>query len=131
LDSAGLEEVRQFAAGPRAPTAARRFVVDTLKQWGRGEYVNDAALIVTELATNAVIHAQSNFSVAVTSPSGGVRVAVGDASRVAPILGDMASTTATSGRGVALMAALAHQWGTDLTSDGKVVWAEFRRGLAP
>jgi anti-sigma regulatory factor (Ser/Thr protein kinase) len=121
------EEVREFASGLRAPRSARRFVVETLERWGREEeLVDDAALVVTELATNAVIHAQSDFVVALSSAGGRVRVAVRDADPAVPILRDTAGTTGTSGRGLLLVAALADRWGTHSTRDGKTVWAEFR-----
>jgi hypothetical protein len=60
-----------------------------------------------------------------------VRIAVSDASNAGPVLHNSVSTTAPSGRGVALVAALAHDWGCDVNGkegkEGKVVWAEFRR----
>jgi hypothetical protein len=44
------------------------------------------------------------------------------------VLQNSVAMTATSGRGVALVAALAQDWGCDANGeDGKVVWAEFRR----
>jgi len=119
------EEARPFANGPRAPRAARRFLVETLEQWGRGDIVDAAAVVVTELATNSVVHTHSDFVVAVSSASGRVRVAVRDASPIAPILRDTAATTGTSGRGLLLVSALAHRWGTQVISAGKIVWAEF------
>jgi hypothetical protein len=117
-----------FTSGPHAPRAARRFVVETLLQWGRDESLDDAALVVSELAANAVLHAHSDFSVAVSTQGDRVRIAVSDASSAGPVLRDSVSTTAPSGRGVALVAALAQDWGCDVKGkDGKVVWAEFRR----
>src|SRR5438874_1327182 len=50
--------VQEFAPGVDAPRAARRFVVDVLRGWGRDDLVVDAAIVLTELATNAVLHAQ-------------------------------------------------------------------------
>jgi anti-sigma regulatory factor (Ser/Thr protein kinase) len=99
-------------------------VVETLTRWGCEELVADAAVVVTELATNAVVHAQSDFTVALLSRPGDVRISVRDTSDALPVLGDLA-VAALSGRGVALVAAMASRWGTDRTSDGKVVWAEF------
>jgi hypothetical protein len=115
---------RCFAKGHDAPRAARCFVIETLRQWGRDELVDDAAVIVSELATNAVVHAQSDFTVTMSSPAGGVRITVRDASVAPPILGDLVTTTNTSGRGVALVATLSDEWGSDLLGDGKIVWVE-------
>jgi len=116
---------RTFENNALAPRAARRFVVDTLQQWGRAELIDDASLVVSELATNAVLHAQSEFKVAMTLCDGGVRVAVSDASQAPPIH-YAASAFATSGRGVALVAALSDEWGSALTPAGKTVWAVLR-----
>jgi anti-sigma regulatory factor (Ser/Thr protein kinase) len=120
------EQSREFASGLRAPRNARRFVIETLEQWGRRELVDDAALVVTELATNSVVHARSDFAVVLSLAGGRVRIAVSDASPVTPILRDTASTTGTSGRGLLLIAALAHRWGTQVLGDGKTVWVELR-----
>lgn len=123
-----VEATCSFTNGPHAPRAARRFVVETLLQWGRDESLDDAALVVSELAANAVLHAHSAFTVAVSSRGDRVRIAVSDASSAGPVLHASVSTTAPSGRGVALVAALAQNWGCDVRGEsGKVVWAEFRR----
>src|ERR1051325_4613923 len=75
LHSAGIDEswqgrtaeaTRSFERTLRSPALARRFVSETLRSW-RLEYLSDeAVLIVSELATNAVIHARSDFTVALT-----------------------------------------------------------------
>jgi anti-sigma regulatory factor (Ser/Thr protein kinase) len=114
-----------FENNALAPRAARRFVVDTLQQWGRAELIDDASLVISELATNAVLHARSRFTVALALADGGVRIAVNDASRALPVL-QVSSAMAPSGRGVALVEMLADQWGSELTPDGKSVWAVLR-----
>ena len=81
---------------------------------------------MSELATNAVIHAQSDFSVVLHACGGGVRIEVCDGSSVAPILRDLTSVVAPSGRGVALVAKLATRWGSESTYEGKTVWADLR-----
>ena len=81
-------------------------------------------MVVTELAANAVVHAQTSFTVTVSRPAGGtIRISVRDASvdpprprRPAPLDG--------SGRGLGLVAALTAVWGCDIVPGGKVVWAE-------
>ena len=69
------EKTADFAAEPGAPGAARRFVRDHLRQWGYADedLVDEVALAVSELATNAVVHAGTPFSVgirAVPAPAG-------------------------------------------------------------
>ncbi len=61
----GANVSAQFTADIGAPRAARHLVVDAMRRWGfRAEILDDAALVVTELAANAVVHAKSAFSVA-------------------------------------------------------------------
>jgi anti-sigma regulatory factor (Ser/Thr protein kinase) len=126
LDAADLDESRQFVRALRAPRAARQFVVETLRGWGCERLVADAAVVVTELATNSVVHAHSDFVVTLSSRAGGVRISVRDTSGAPPVRANLAEAR-LSGRGVALVEAIASRWGTDLDSGGKVVWAEFHR----
>jgi anti-sigma regulatory factor (Ser/Thr protein kinase) len=121
------ERSRHFAAELGAPASARRFVVAALRSDGHEtDVVDDAALVLTELAANALMHARSAFRVAVTSEPGLVCISVHDASPVLPIPRDQ-ELMAQSGRGLGLVAAVSRRWGVDLTPDGKVVWAELRR----
>jgi anti-sigma regulatory factor (Ser/Thr protein kinase) len=106
-----------------APKAARRFVVGTLARWDQYQLADQAALVVSELATNAVIHARSDFIVSMSSLRQAVRISVRDTSVAPPTQRDSAPM-ALSGRGLGLVAALASRWGVDLLADGKVVWAE-------
>jgi anti-sigma regulatory factor (Ser/Thr protein kinase) len=102
-------------------------VTDALERWdGAMALVDDARLVVTELATNAVVHAGSSFSVDVRPRAGGVRVSVHDASSVTPTLRDVGSL-ALAGRGLRLVEAIATDWGIELETDGKTVWAELTR----
>ncbi len=109
---------RDLPAERDAPGAARRFVVDELRAGGYAEdRVHDAALVVTEMAANALVHARSAFTVAVTSEGGAVRISVNDASPVLPARRDEVPM-AQSGRGLVLVPAIARTWGADRTDDG-------------
>jgi anti-sigma regulatory factor (Ser/Thr protein kinase) len=110
---------------PAAVTSVRRFVEGTLRAWGLDDLVDDAALVTSELATNAVTHAVSPFRTTVARVPGGVRLAVEDASAAWPerqhaLEGDQ------RGRGMAIVEALAARAGCDPTPQGKVAWAELR-----
>jgi hypothetical protein len=119
----GLEVEATFQWSGRSPAQARRFVVDTLIAWRCSGLANAAALIATELATNAVLHARTDFSVAVSSTAEGtIRIAVRDASPLRPRR-RLAGPLDTSGRGLALVDALAAGWGADPFPGGKEVWA--------
>jgi len=114
--------VRAFPASRTAPRAARRFVADAAATWGVS-VDGDAALIVSELATNAVVHARSPFTVTMTAEGGVVRLAVRDESADLRA-GSESDLLAESGRGLGLVAALATRWGVRRLDGAKEVWAE-------
>jgi anti-sigma regulatory factor (Ser/Thr protein kinase) len=116
-----------FPAAADTPWAARHFVIDTLRAWGADpRLVDDAALVVTELTTNAMVHAASASKVRITARPDAICIAVEDAAAILPIQRSLAAL-ASSGRGLAMVAALSQQWGADRLEDGKVVWAELPR----
>jgi anti-sigma regulatory factor (Ser/Thr protein kinase) len=116
-----------FPAAAETPRAARHFVVDTLHAWGaEGCLIDKAALVVTELTTNALTHAGSVSKVRLGASRDAVRIAVEDTAAVLPVRRSP-SSLASSGRGLALVAALSQRWGADLLDEGKVVWAELPR----
>jgi anti-sigma regulatory factor (Ser/Thr protein kinase) len=122
---------RSFPKAPDSPRAARRFVTGTLRAWSEGEVlIDDAALVVTELATNAVLHAGSAFSVEVTSEDDTVRISVGDRAAGLPARRGL-SLAGSSGRGLSLVAELAERWGSERRDPGKIVWAELHRTPCP
>ncbi|MFF4900394.1 ATP-binding protein [Streptomyces sp. NPDC001068] len=117
-----------LAREPASVPAARRLVRHTLADWHLPELADAAELVVTELSTNAVQHARhAMFRVTLRriAPDR-VRVAVTDKSHTAPVLWPL-DQGAEGGRGLALVAALASEWGTDPLAWGKRVWAD----LAP
>jgi hypothetical protein len=117
---------RAFPWSGVGPADARRFVTDTLIAWGCAGLVDDAAVITTELATNAVLHARTGFTVTIARrPDGAIRLSVRDASLLPPRLRHPSALDG-SGRGLGLVAAIAVGWGTDVLADGKVVWAQLR-----
>lgn len=127
LEEPALELARTFVREGRGPADARRFVVETLTAWEHTDLVDDAAVIITELATNAVIHARTDFTVTICRlPGGAIRVAVRDASLVPP-RPRRPRPLENSGRGLGLVEAIAAGWGADLLADGKTVWAQFDR----
>ena len=124
LQAAPLELACTFRCGDHGPAEARGFVTGTLSAWGYPELVDDAAVIATELAANAVLHARTDFTVTISRrPDGAVRVAVRDSSLEPPRQRRPAPLD-SSGRGLGLVAAMATGWGADLLPDGKVVWAQ-------
>jgi anti-sigma regulatory factor (Ser/Thr protein kinase) len=117
-------DTREFAPGRCAPAEARRFVSQVLRRHGHeGSTLDDAKLIVSELATNAIVHARSSFSVMLKTEGSRVRVSVADASHVEPRLREQ-NPVADRGRGLALVATVAKRWGVEATDAGKTVWAD-------
>jgi anti-sigma regulatory factor (Ser/Thr protein kinase) len=118
------EEVREFALERAAPSQARAFVREVLCAWGhRGVIIDDAQLLISELTTNAVVHAGSPFRIIARPLSFGVRLSVHDASPVSPGLRD-GVRGADSGHGLHLVATLSDSWGVEPDAPGKAVWAE-------
>ena len=113
-----------FAAEADDVRVARSLVADALFLQGfPDESCLDAALLTSELVTNAVVHAGTVFEVAMTIDNGRVLVAVVDRSTRLPQPTPVA-TDATTGRGLGLVDAIASAWGAELTADGKIVWFE-------
>jgi MEDS: MEthanogen/methylotroph, DcmR Sensory domain/Histidine kinase-like ATPase domain len=126
LHTAVVDDAKaRFQAAPDAPFGARRFVSGLLGTRSYGDRVDadNAQLVVSELATNAVIHAGTAFSVALRCDGSAVRIAVHDSSSMQPVMGD-GNPTALSGRGLLLVAAVSSAWGVEFGPDGKTVWAE-------
>ncbi len=80
-------------------------------------------LLTSEVVTNAVFHAGTDISVAVSVGERSVRVDVTDASPALPAPRHY-HADAQTGRGLSLVAAASKQWGTRTTGGGKVVWFE-------
>jgi anti-sigma regulatory factor (Ser/Thr protein kinase) len=121
---APAEVAAQFSREPQAPAAARHFVADVLEGLGYSPSLLEVAkLVVSELATNAVIHACSPFSVQIRPSASSVRLSVRDGSRARPSIRHD-DGLAISGRGLRLIDTLAADWGVEIAQDGKTVWAE-------
>ncbi|GAC1587094.1 MAG: hypothetical protein NVS3B21_01700 [Acidimicrobiales bacterium] len=106
-----------------APMVARRFVTRVLDEWAMSERSDEILLLVSELVTNAVVHARSDLEVVMAHAPGMLRVEVHDRDprRVVPLAW---TEDQERGRGVALVEALSDVWGTDDVDVGKVIWFE-------
>jgi anti-sigma regulatory factor (Ser/Thr protein kinase) len=87
------------------------------------EVVECAALLTSELVTNAVLHAGTPLSVTLHFLSDRIRVDVADGSPVVPSVKDYGADAAT-GRGLTLFTTLASNWGVQRAVGGKIVWFE-------
>ncbi|GAB3774310.1 anti-sigma regulatory factor (Ser/Thr protein kinase) [Nocardioides ginsengisegetis] len=110
---------------PQSVAGARRFVSDHLVDHDLPHLVDDVRLVVSELATNALLHAGTSFGILLWARGGLVVLEVRDGSPDGPSLGAAADTD-TNGRGIALVGALSRDWGvTDYVDGAKSVWASF------
>jgi anti-sigma regulatory factor (Ser/Thr protein kinase) len=109
---------------PSSAGAARRFVASAL---GAGSEVAElAVLLVSELATNAVLHAQTDFDILLRLDDDCVRIEVSDGNPDMPALRPYLRES-IEGRGLHMVAASANHWGFGAQPDGKVVWFELQR----
>lgn len=118
-------DVLAVGSEPEAVPAARRFVVTCLHHWGYDDYADSAALVATELVTNAVLHVGVGIELVVIAEADLVRLEVHDGSRVSPVQG-VQGDDGMSGRGLAVVSMMSSRWGVEATDRGKVVWAELR-----
>jgi MEDS: MEthanogen/methylotroph, DcmR Sensory domain/Histidine kinase-like ATPase domain len=105
-----------------AVRAARHFATSRLTAWGLESIIDDTALVVSELAANAVEHAKSAFRLSITRDDRTLRIGVEDLSPEQPQLDR--SCTGPGGRGILLVDSLCSRWGADVGAHGKCVWAE-------
>jgi serine/threonine-protein kinase RsbW len=119
-----VEARTRLAAEPRSAWLGRAFVTSTLAAWGVGGVLDPAALLTSELVTNAVVHARSEIELIVRCENSTVRVEVVDRSEQPPVP-RQALPEHTSGRGLALVDALSSCWGVSPLPDaGKAIWFE-------
>jgi PAS domain S-box-containing protein len=103
-------------------SAARRLLRTALEETGCTEWIDETELALGEVVANAVLHAHTSIEVSLEVGSTGVYVEVRDANPMMPIPRDY-DLEATTGRGMALVAAITRQCGVrSLGQDGKVVW---------
>ena len=117
-----------LAAKPESVHRARSWVREVLTTLGRDDIVDPAALGVSELVTNAILHGGPPLSVRVRGTRKHPRVEVRDGSSSPPAvnlsMADEEQLLNTIGRGLGLVALNSSAWGADLTPEGKLVWFE-------
>ena len=123
----GQHAVLTLSAGPEIVRAARHFVRECLAGWRmQPDLSSDAALLVSELVTNALRHGPPPVYLDVSLSPDRVRISVADSSLAEP-RPVVSGIWSESGRGLALLDAMATAWGIDVQPPGKWVWCELRR----
>lgn len=104
--------------------ASRGLLVELLAQWDLDDLAPSAALLMSELVANAVLHVPGPCAMELTHHSDVLRVAVADSGPGMPDL-RVLDTAELGGRGLHIVTALSTAWGVDQLEDGgKLVWAE-------
>ncbi|HUY50174.1 MAG TPA: ATP-binding protein [Streptosporangiaceae bacterium] len=123
-----LRDYLELGALPGAVPCARLHARLLIREWGLAALADDVEILVSELVTNAV---QATRALGQAVPvrlwlladAARILIIVWDASPQLPVRAG-ASTEAESGRGLLLVEALSHQWGTSAApAGGKTVWA--------
>jgi anti-sigma regulatory factor (Ser/Thr protein kinase) len=110
-------------ADPAELAAARQFAQARLDEWGIPSLADSTKLVVSELATNAVLHGGSAPELSMKLDGLVLRIEVRDTSAALPQVKPH-SETATTGRGMVIVEALSSNWGAEADDSGKVVWCE-------
>ena len=106
---------------------ARRLLRHELTTLGHtdidADLVDAAGLLVSELVTNAVVHARTDITLRATLRRGVLRIEVADGSPVIPTP-RRPTALAGTGRGLQLVDRLANRWGVEKSRGGKTIWFE-------
>ena len=121
---------RRYPPDPAIISVVRSYAVDRLSVLKLGSLVEDVQILLTELITNVIMHAHTNFEVYLEAIGPGVRVEVTDDSPVMPVAG-LPAGAALSGRGLMLVQSMATRWGAHRNNGGKTVWFELNPDAAP
>lgn len=115
---------RTFPRNPDSISEARSATAEALAAWGMQSLASDGLVVVSELATNALVHAGTSFELRLSRHPRSVRIAVldhgpGTPEPLAP------STVRPHGRGLQIVDAMSSAWGVSgLKAGTKLVWAE-------
>ncbi len=124
---------RTFVPDARSVGRARWFVREILDEWGVPDLTDSALLSVSELVTNAVVHAGTPVRLSLALDAVNLRIEVEDShpGRALPLQPEARSPTAERGRGLVIVSALAAAWGVEYGGGAKRVWLELARPVAP
>lgn len=127
-------EAVRLEPGPTCVQQARRWAAAVCRDMEREDLLDAAELGVSELVTNALLHATEPITVRVRGTRVHPRFEVADGSRVPPSVSppepepgeddDEFGFLLTVGRGLGLVAMNSAAWGADIVPEGKVVWFE-------
>lgn len=129
-DESSFEHEAGWGADGCHVVNARAFVTECLTNHGMLPVMDDVRWVVSELATNAVVHAATAFTVNLSRLDGVLTLTVGDDSPALPRQLGPEAQLAPSGRGLRIVEALSTAWGVTDKVNGKSVWASFDVGAS-
>ena len=103
--------------------AARRLVRGELARFGDQEFTDAAALLISELVTNAIVHGRTDVALHAAVGQGVFRAEVSDGNPTMPIRRRPTGLSGT-GRGLQLIDQIATRWGVTKSGSGKTIWVE-------
>jgi anti-sigma regulatory factor (Ser/Thr protein kinase) len=120
-------DCRLFAGVRSSVTSARRFVVEALGPLSK-PVLDTIELMVSELASNCVLHTAAEFEVCVVTAEGRIRIEVTDTGRGVPVVRHPLPAD-LRGRGLVIVSELADEWGIvpQAGQSGKTVWFTVRQ----
>lgn len=126
------DDALELLLQPQPPSVAeaRRRIRELLTGSGREDLVDDCVLLVSEVVTNALLHAGTEIELRAALVRTGVRVEVGDGSPHLPAPRSYAATSGT-GRGLAMLATMVEDWGVTRRPNGKFVWFQLSGVAGP
>lgn len=118
------QEALHLSAAATSARQARRFVGEVCHKWDLDVVCDTAQLLVSEIVTNAIVHAGTPVELNIVCHLGvSLRTEVADASPAAPRLRPPRLLD-EGGRGLEMVRRLASRWGVRQRGQGKVVWFE-------
>lgn len=112
---------RRLPAEPASVAESRMLVRDLLNAADRNDLVETAVLLVSEVVTNALLHAGTPIDLSASLDDTGLRVEVSDGSTHLPVRRRYAPTAGT-GRGMVMLEQMVDDWGVARHGRGKTVW---------
>ncbi|MFI8088835.1 ATP-binding protein [Streptomyces sp. NPDC086080] len=123
----GRYDTISYTPYPQNIPRARRHVARLVAGWGHPDVAGDAALITSELCTNALLHGclqDRLFRVETSLTGGALRIAVTDPKGERPPQRRTSDLDAQFGRGLLIVEMVADKWSVERLRVGKTVWAE-------
>jgi anti-sigma regulatory factor (Ser/Thr protein kinase) len=118
-----IEARTTLEAEPASARAARQFVRDRLHEWHCEHVAEAVVLLISELVTNAIVHAGTSVALTVQCAEDAIRVEIDDHSTELPVPRRVAPDP-ISGHGLKLVDVMSGRWGVEQQPGGKTVWFE-------